>query len=118
MVFQPAASQSTQVTLLTHSNAYKNLVTIIISSFLQVGWFKLDDRHLNWADARDACAAVGSHLAVPDTEERVRVFLTLFQRHSDIPARAVLRQQVYVGVSDPYRNRQFTTVQGKDALQS
>jgi len=83
-----------------------------------VGWFKLDDRHLNWVDARDACAAVGSHLAVPDTEERVRVFLTLFKRHSDIPAHAILRQQVYVGVFDPYGNRQFTTVQGKDAAQS
>lgn len=81
--------------------------------FKGVGWFKLDNRHLNWAEARDACAAVGAHLAVPDTQERVRVFLTLFQRHSDIPAHAILRQQVYVGVSDPDHNRQFITVQGK-----
>jgi hypothetical protein len=38
--------------------------------------------------------------------------LKLFKRHPDIPAQAILRQQVYVGVSDPNHNRQFTTVQG------
>lgn len=85
-------------------------------TFLQVGWFKLDNRHLNWAGAREACTEVGAHLAVPDTQERVKVFLKLFKRHSDIPAHAVLRQQVYVGVSDPDQNRQFVTVQGKHAL--
>jgi hypothetical protein len=78
-----------------------------------VGWFKLDDRHLAWSAARDACAEVGAHLAAPDTLDRVNVFLKLFQRHPDIPAKAILRQQVYVGVSDPNQNRQFTTEQGK-----
>ncbi|KDR10088.1 uncharacterized protein LOC110838268 [Zootermopsis nevadensis] len=81
--------------------------------FKGVGWFKLDNRNLQWPDARDACAEVGAHLAVPDTPQRVTVFLKLFKRHPDIPARAILRQQVYVGVSDPDRSRHFTTVQGK-----
>jgi hypothetical protein len=87
---------------------------------LQVGWFKLDNRNLDWLDARDACAEVGAHFAAPDTPERVTAFLTLFKRHPEIPARAILRQQAYVGVSDPGRNRQFTTVQGtrRSALNS
>lgn len=78
-----------------------------------MGWFKLDERHLDWSEARNACAEVDAHLAVPDSLDRVNVFLKLFKRHPDIPARAILRQQVYVGVSDPNQNRQFTTVQGK-----
>lgn len=82
-----------------------------------MGWFKLDDRHLDWSEARNACAEVDAHLAVPDTLDRVNVFLKLFQRHSDIPANAILRQQVYVGVSDPSQNRQFTTVQGESKSQ-
>jgi hypothetical protein len=87
-----------------------------MSSVLQVGSFKLGRRHLIWADARDACAAVGSHLAVPDIE-RVPVFPMLMHKHYDILASAILKQQVYVGVSDPYGNGQFKTVQGKDAVQ-
>ncbi|XP_069695669.1 uncharacterized protein [Periplaneta americana] len=81
--------------------------------FKGVGWFKLDPSHKNWEGARDACAAVGSHLAVPDTKERVQVFLKLFQRHPNIPAASILRNQAYIGVNDPEQKRQFTTVQGK-----
>ncbi|PNF42386.1 hypothetical protein B7P43_G02546 [Cryptotermes secundus] len=80
--------------------------------FKDVGWFKLDDRHLDWSEARDACAEVGAHLAAPDTLDRVNVLLKLFQRHPDIPAKAILRQQVYVGISEPSQNRHFTTEQG------
>ncbi|PSN54451.1 hypothetical protein C0J52_06689 [Blattella germanica] len=81
--------------------------------FHGVGWFKLDARALEWEEARKACEAVGAHLAVPDSQTRVQVFLELFKRHPEIPTNAILRDQVYVGVSDPERNREFTTVQGK-----
>ncbi|KAJ9590459.1 hypothetical protein L9F63_016490 [Diploptera punctata] len=80
--------------------------------FKGVGWFKLDNRRMSWEEAKDACLAVGAHLAVPDTQDRVRVFLKLFQRHPEIPRSAILRAQVYVGVNDPLKNRVFTTVQG------
>jgi hypothetical protein len=83
---------------------------------MQVGWFKLDDRYLDWSHARYACAEVGAHLAVPDTPDRIKVLQELFEWYSDTQAYGILPQQVYIGVSDRDDKGLFTTVQGTDIV--
>jgi hypothetical protein len=54
-----------------------------------------------------------AHLAVPDTRQKVRVFLQIFKNYPDVLEQAILQRQVYVGVHSSEQERNFTTVLGK-----
>jgi hypothetical protein len=54
-----------------------------------------------------------AHLAVPDTRQKVRVFLQIFKNYPDVLEKAILQRQVYVGVHSSGQDRNFTTVLGK-----
>jgi hypothetical protein len=54
-----------------------------------------------------------AHLAVPDTRQKVRVFLQILKNYPDVLERAILHRQVYVGVHSSGQDRNFSTVLGK-----
>ncbi|XP_069672851.1 uncharacterized protein [Periplaneta americana] len=75
-----------------------------------VGWIKLNTSHWQWPEARQGCEDEGAHLAVPDTLLKISVFRQLLKYNADILKRAVLKNQVFVGVYDPDRSRKLVTV--------
>nr|CAD7589171.1 unnamed protein product [Timema genevievae] len=78
-----------------------------------VGTFKLHEESRHWNRARDVCESEQAHLVVVDTQDKVDVLLDLFSRQPHIPSRAILRNQVYVGISDQLLEGEFYTVFGE-----
>nr|CAD7452195.1 unnamed protein product [Timema tahoe] len=78
-----------------------------------VGTFKLHAESRHWNRARDVCESEQAHLVVVDTQDKVDVLLDLFSRQPHIPSRAILRNQVYVGISDQLLEGEFYTVFGE-----
>jgi hypothetical protein len=77
-----------------------------------VGWFKLITWPERWSNARDVCELEEAHLAVPDTKQKVRVFLQIFKNYPDVLEQTILHKQVYVGVYSSGQDRNFSTVLG------
>nr|CAD7401454.1 unnamed protein product [Timema poppensis] len=78
-----------------------------------VGTFKLHAESRHWNRAKEVCESEKAHLVVVDTQYKVDVLLDLFSRQPHIPARAILRNQVYVGISDQVLEGVFYTVFGE-----
>jgi hypothetical protein len=81
--------------------------------FLQVGWFKLITWPERWSNARRSCELEQAHLAIPDTKQKVRVLLQIFENYPDVLEQAILHRQVYVGVYSYGHDRNFSTVLGE-----
>jgi hypothetical protein len=79
---------------------------------LQVGWFKLITWPERWATARNVCELELAHLAVPDSKQKVRVFLQIFKNYPDVLEQTILHKQVYIGVYSSGEDRNFSTVLG------
>lgn len=94
--------------LTTENNGYK--------LFPGVGWFKLITWPERWSNAQKVCKLELAHLAVPDTRQRVRVFLQILKNYPDVLEQAILQRQVYVGVHSSGQDRNFSTVLGKPFL--
>jgi hypothetical protein len=93
---------------------YRDSFTFFMYVFLwQVGWFKLITWPERWSNARKVCELELAHLAVPDTTQKVRVFLQIFENYPDVLEQAILHKQVYVGVYRSGQDRNFSTVLGK-----
>nr|CAD7394735.1 unnamed protein product [Timema cristinae] len=75
-----------------------------------VGTFKLHAESRHWNRAKEVCESEKAHLVVVDTQYKVDVLLDLFSRQPHIPAQAILRNQVYVGMSDQVLEGVFYTV--------
>jgi len=78
----------------------------------QVGWFKLVTWPERWSRARKVCELEMAHLAVPDSRQKVRVFLQIFKNYPDVLEQTILHRQVYVGVYRSGQNKSFSTVLG------
>lgn len=91
--------------LTTENNGYK--------LFPGVGWFKLITWPERWSNARRSCELEQAHLAIPDTKQKVRVLLQIFENYPDVLEQAILHRQVYVGVYSYGHDRNFSTVLGK-----
>nr|CAD7424102.1 unnamed protein product [Timema monikensis] len=78
-----------------------------------VGTFKLHAESRHWNRAKEVCESEKAHLVVVDTQYKVDVLLDLFSRQPHIPAQAILRNQVYVGMSDQVLEGVFYTVFGE-----
>jgi hypothetical protein len=78
-----------------------------------VGWYKLITWPERWSNAQKVCKLEMAHLAVPDTRQKVRVFLQIFKNYPDVLEQAILHRQVYVGVHSSGQDRNFSTVLGK-----
>jgi hypothetical protein len=78
-----------------------------------VGWFKLITWPERWSNAQKVCKLEMAHLAVPDTRQKVRVFLQILKNYPDVLEQAILQRQVYVGVHSSGQDRNFGTVLGK-----
>ncbi|KAJ9587265.1 hypothetical protein L9F63_019214, partial [Diploptera punctata] len=77
--------------------------------FPRVGWFKLIPWAERWSNASKVCEGEGAHLAVPNTIEKVKVFLEIFSNYPDVLEKSILSEQVYVGVFSDH-HRHFHTV--------
>jgi len=77
-----------------------------------VGWFKLITWPERWSSARKACELEQAHLAVPDTKQKVRVFLQIFKNYPEVLEQTILYKQVYVGVHRSGEERNFSSVLG------
>ncbi|XP_069673044.1 uncharacterized protein [Periplaneta americana] len=90
--------------LTTENNGYK--------LFPGVGWIKLVTWPERWSNASRVCESEQAKLAVPDSEEKVRVFLQIFKNYPDLLEQSILQNQVYVGVYASEPDRVFRTVHG------
>jgi hypothetical protein len=59
-----------------------------------------------------ACEEDGGYLTIPDTMQKIRVLRQVLKDNADVLRHAVLKNQVFVGVFYPDRNRKLTTVLG------
>ncbi|PSN47673.1 hypothetical protein C0J52_18408 [Blattella germanica] len=62
--------------LSTLNNGYK--------LFPGVGWFKFVPWAERWSNAKKVCKSEKAHLAIPDSKEKVRIFLQIFRNFPDV----------------------------------
>lgn len=80
--------------------------------FAQIGWLKLNTSDWQWPEAHAACEEDGGHLAIPDTMQKMGVFTQILKLNADVLKRAVLKNQVFIGVFYPENSKTLTTVLG------